>query len=162
MIFPISGDRKYSHKNYYYIFTNKKNNGGDYKMKNKSIKMAVLVISFFLVSLAPSVAKATTYGAWSERGVQNLAYSKNTLNWSVNSIYDITSMDAWQTHSGLFVSNNGYTKLNSSNVDNYYVNFSNIFTAGAVIFGQTIGYSRSVIDQIKANWNGSASWSYDI
>lgn len=132
-------------------------------MKNKRIKTLVLGLSLCIINLVPVVANAaTTYETWSTRGVQYLAWAKNTLDWTVNSSLDIISMDAWQNHSGLFIRNDGFTKLSYSNVDNYYVNFRNLFLAGAVIGGQTIGYSQSYTDQVRANWSGNAYWTFGI
>lgn len=130
-------------------------------MKNKRSKMVVLALSLCLFNLMPVVANAQTFQAWSSRGVMYLSYSKNTLSWSAVSSRH-TSMDAWQTHSGFFVSNEGYTKLNKSDSTWLYVQFKNRFLAGAVIGGQSIGYDQTKIDQICAYTNGYNTWALGI
>lgn len=132
-------------------------------MKNNKIKGLVIALTIGFMNLIPIAANAsTTYETWSTRGVKYLAWSKDTLDWTVNSNLDITSYDARQEESGLFVSVQGYSKLSYSNADNLYVNFKHKFTAGAVIGGQTLGWDTTITDQAHATWSGNADWSYDV
>lgn len=115
-----------------------------------------------LTSIAPLNTEAATYEAWSERGVKYLAYSKNYLYWSTNSS-SITASDTDQSSSGLFIHNLGAQKITSlSSTTKHTYNFKNEFLAGAVIGGQTLGFSDIIIDQGRAYSSGNAYWDYDL
>ncbi len=115
-----------------------------------------------IMNLLPAVAKAdTTYSSWSERGSKiTLAWSRNDLWWTINSAYDIKSWDYDQDHFGLFVVNNGAKKMNFSNVDTYYIMFTNTFKAGVTIGGQTLGFDTDFDDTAEAWWNGNCYWEF--
>ncbi|SHG16382.1 hypothetical protein [Ornithinibacillus halophilus] len=130
------------------------------RRKNKGIAL-VLLLTMMLSVVGPISASAASYQGWSERGLKYLAYSKNIIYWSTNSS-SVTSSDADQDHSGLFVRNKGYSKLSSlSSSTRHTYNFKNEFLAGAVVGGVTLGFSDMFVDQGRAYQSGNAYWTYD-
>lgn len=127
-------------------------------MKNKGIKVLALGLTLLVTNLTPVIASARTLQTSQERGLKHLAWSRNTLSWTFNERDDITSSDGWQDHSGLFVTNEGVTKLGGCNNNELFYNFKNQFKAGAIILGQTLGYDQSITDNVHAYWHGAATW----
>ena len=126
-------------------------------------KLLIALVCIISILAIPASCFATTYLTSSSRGVPNIAYTEDTIQWyvSTTSPWPITGYDAWQSKSGFFVQNDGITKLGSSTTGRWDFNCQNTFLAGAVLGGVTLGFSHTCIDQCNVYRAGTATWTYD-
>ena len=128
-------------------------------MKNTK-RLIICIICIISILSIPTSSFAATYLTTSSRGVPNLAYTEDNIQWYTDST-SITNYDAWQSKSGICVQNDGITKLNSSTTTRWDFNCSNTFLVGAVIGGVTLGFSHTCIDQCKVYKDGTNTWTYE-
>ena len=131
-------------------------------MKKLMKSMSICLALTGLVSIIPArKANAATYMVTSERGIQNLCYTKDTVIWTTNST-KITAYETNQSKSGLFIQNKGVQKFSTlSTTTKYALLFKHTFLVGAVIGGVTLGYDDDINDMIYIYRSGSYSVDYD-
>ncbi len=130
------------------------------KTNLKKLVVAVVCIMSIITSSSSAFAASATFTDTLIRGQEYVACVKNTITWTTENVnFTITASDGWQVPSGLLVSAGGVRKLSTSTIREIYYNYTTTFLAGAVIFGQTIGYRHDYIDQCHVFAGAAYEWT---
>jgi hypothetical protein len=130
--------------------------------------LIICALAFLVCLLLPSNVFAGSKTANLERGLQNVGYSRDSVYWSW---YDhpqtilnnyITNSYAWQNCSGLFVSTNGISKAWTTSTGQHVYQGKKTFFAGAKIFGQSLGYTKTITDRATVGKTGGHYWDLDV
>lgn len=130
--------------------------------KTKKILGLMIVVTIFgmFPSMSTKAATTYTYQAWSSRGKQYIAYTKNTINWNVKNNKNLT-WSGWQSKSGICVQTYGVSKLSTSTSSMFRINCKVGFLAGATYNGHKLGYNIVYNDIMNLKPNGSYTITWD-
>lgn len=134
--------------------------GGTKVMKKKKNHILLALMSMFMFMSSVVPVSAATYQRDYMRGTPKMIYTKSTLLYTVKNS-KVTSSDAYQSKGGIggmFVNNRGTQKLDSLSSSKQHVYLSkHEFLVGAVLSGQTLGFSQIVHDRMTGRSNGTST-----